>query len=114
MVTDATTGQTFTSNYDIFTVGAGYLDLSAAVKSAQQVPAGVTAISPTANYNSTTGGVELSFDPSSVFSDKAMWGASSDSANKAMWGVSGTWSGAMLFGNKAMWGAGVDSANKAM
>jgi len=74
-VTDSTTGQTFTSYYDIFSVGAGYLDLAAALKAVNQVPAGFTAISPTANYDSGTGTVSLAFDASSVFSDKAMWGA---------------------------------------
>src|SRR4051794_14595286 len=76
-VVDSTTGQIYTSYYDIFTVGAGYLDLKAALGSVNQVPTGVTAISPTADYDSTSGDVELSFDPSSVFSDKARWGASS-------------------------------------
>jgi len=116
-VTDPDSGQTFTSYYDIFTVGAGYIDLNAALAMASSVPTGVTAISPTANYDSATGNVELAFDPSSVFSDKAMWGAntlSSDKAmwgantlasNKAMWGASTTWSNSVLSGNQALWGA---------
>ena len=104
-VTDAVTGQTYTSYYDIFTIGAGYLDLKAAFSNALLVPTGLTAISPVANYNSANGDVELAFDSSSVFSDKAMWGASSLASNKAMWGASGVWSNAVLSGSKAMWGA---------
>ena len=113
-VTDATTGQTFTSYYDIFTIGAGYLDLKSALKQIKQAPSGPTAMSPTAIYDSTSGDVELSFDPSSVFSDKAMWGASSANANKAMWGASGVWSDSVLAGNKAIWGASSVWGNKAM
>lgn len=121
MVTDATTGQTFTSYYDIFTVGAGYLDLNAALGAIQQVPTGLTAISPTATYDGATGNVDLAFDSSSVFSDKAMWGANTVASNKAMWGANTTWSNSVLVGNKAMWGAGSVwsssnnmSANKAL
>ena len=120
-VVDSISGQTYTSYYDIFTIGAGYIDLKGALAMANQVPTGVTALSPTATYDSTTGDVDLSFDSSSVFSDKAMWGASSSSANKAMWGASAIWSSSVLAGNKAMWGASSvwgassdASANKAM
>jgi serine protease AprX len=120
-VTDSTTGQVYTSAYDIFTVGAGYLDLRAALALVNKVPGGVTALSPIANYDSDSGNVELAFDPTSVFSDKAMWGANSVSSSKAMWGASSTWSNSILIGNKAMWGAsavwGASSefgANKAM
>ncbi len=120
-VTDSVTGLTYTSYYDIFTIGAGYLDLKAALAAASQVPTGLTAISPIATYDSTTGDVELVFDPTSVFSDKAMWGASSITTNKAMWGASAIWSSSILVANKAMWGASAvlssssdTTANKAM
>jgi serine protease AprX len=120
-VTDPTTGQTFTSYYDIFTVGAGYLDLSAALSAAKQIPTGVTAISPIANYDTATGNVDISFDPSSVFSDKAMWGENTLAADKALWGATATWSGSVLIGNKALWGASAvwgatsdTAANKAL
>src|SRR4051794_34374217 len=132
-VTDSNTGQSYTSYYDIFTVGAGYLDLKAALALVKQVPSGLTALSPTATYDPATGEVDLSFDPSSVFSDKAMWGASSVSSdkamwgansvssNKAMWGAASMWSSSVLAGSKAMWGASVvwsassaPAANKAM
>jgi serine protease AprX len=106
-VTDPDSNQTFTSYYDIFTVGAGYLDLNAALALAKSVPAGITAISPTATVDGATGAVELVFDATSVFSDKAMWGASTVTSEKGMWGASTTWSNAVLAGNQALWGAGV-------
>jgi serine protease AprX len=123
-VTDSTTGQIYTDYYDVFTVGAGYLDLQAAMNMANQVPTGVTAISPTASYDSTSGNVSLVFDPSSVWSDRAMWGATSTtdanramwgatnsiSANRAMWGATST-----IWSNRAMWGASSSTyANRAM
>jgi serine protease AprX len=104
-VTDSTTGETFTSYYDIFSVGAGYLDLAAALNAVNKVPANVTAISPIATYDSPTGSVSLTFDPSSVFSEKAMWGAGTLFSNKAMWGASGVWGSSIVDSNKAMWGA---------
>jgi serine protease AprX len=121
-VVDSTTGQIYTSYYDIFTIGAGYLDLQAALAQVNRVPTGVTAISPTATYDSTTGDVDLSFDSSSVvFSNKVMWGASglwSSSVlagNKVMWGASSVWGASSnTDANKVMWGASSDSANKVM
>src|SRR5271154_2466379 len=47
--TDPTTGQTYTDTYDIFTVGAGYIDVYAALNSSDQVSG--AAISPTVAYN---------------------------------------------------------------
>ena len=41
MITDPTVNQTFTVQYDIFTVGAGYLNLDAALASSVTLPAGV-------------------------------------------------------------------------
>ena len=104
-VTDPDTNQTFTSYYDIFTVGAGYLDLNAALALAKSVPAGVAGMSPIATVNNGTGAVELVFDSTSIFSDKAMWGASTVASDKGMWGASTTWSNAVLAGNQALWGA---------
>jgi serine protease AprX len=119
-VTDSNTGLTYTSYYDVFSVGAGYLDVAAALNAVSQLPAGLTAISPTAVYDSSTGSVSLSFDATSVFSDKAMWGAGTVDSTKAMWGASGVWGSSVVDSNKAMWGASAvwgaasDSANKAL
>lgn len=104
-VVDASTGQMFTSYYDIFTVGAGYLDMQAALKIVKQVPTVVTAVSPTAVYDGSTGNVDLAFDPTSVFSDRAIWGADSVSADRAIWGASGIWGSSVLAGTRAIWGA---------
>jgi len=59
IATDPVTGTTYTSYYDLFTVGAGYLDVWAALNNSDTVPAGTTAKSPTVVYNATTGTVSL-------------------------------------------------------
>jgi serine protease AprX len=115
-VYDATTGITYTSQYDIFTVGAGYVDMAAALANTE-LSSG-TAMSPTAVYNSTTGYVTLTSDASAVWGTSQawsgpavwgstqfvggsaiMWGANTTSGSAIMWGASG------LSGSAIMWGA---------
>jgi serine protease AprX len=119
-VYDPTSGNTYTDQYDVFTVGAGYLDLAAALASTDLAKG--TAMSPTAVYNSSTGNVTLSSDPSSVWGTSAawsgptvwgnsqfiatnsvMWGAGTNQGSSVMWGAGALW------GSSVMWGAGTDS-----
>src|SRR6202023_787450 len=72
-VTEPTTGGVYTSYYDMFTVGAGYLDLAAALNGAKQILPGGTAISPTATLDSF-GNVVMNFDPSSFWSSQTLAG----------------------------------------
>src|SRR6266852_6280818 len=51
--TDPTTGITYTAQYDVFTVGAGYLDIAAALASSDTAQS--TALSPTASYDAGSG-----------------------------------------------------------
>ena len=55
VITDPTTDQTFTVQYDIFTVGAGYLDLDAAMASTATIPANENAASPIATIAAKLG-----------------------------------------------------------
>ncbi len=55
--TDPTTGITYTDQYDAFTVGAGYVDVEAAINSAD-VATG-SAMSPVASFNPNNGNVYL-------------------------------------------------------
>jgi serine protease AprX len=114
-VYDPSTGVTYMSHYDIFTVGAGYLDLAAALASTDT--ANGTAISPTAVYDPSTGDVFLSRDSSTVWDtsktwsapsvygpsvfigSNVMWGATTSSGTNVMWGASA------LSGTNVMWGA---------
>lgn len=71
VATDPATGETFVSEYDIFTVGAGYLDLSAALQS-KGAPTG-SALSPFASYDPTSGKVFIQLDPNSLLSTNSAW-----------------------------------------
>jgi serine protease AprX len=119
-VYDAASGISYTSQYDIFTVGAGYADLAAALASTE-LSSGA-AISPTATYDSNTGNVYLTSDPSSVWGTKqawsgpAVWGGSQfTGASSIMWGATNTagssimWGASGLAGSSIMWGAGTST-----
>ncbi len=119
-VYDPASGNTYTDQYDIFTVGAGYLDIAAALASTDL--ANGTAMLPTAVYNSSTGNVTLSSDPSAVWgtsaawSGPAVWGNSQFvTTNSVMWGAgtnqgsSVMWGATALWGSSVMWGASSDS-----
>jgi serine protease AprX len=119
-VYDPSTGITYTDQYDIFTVGAGYVDLAAALASTS-VPNG-TAMSPTAVYNSKTGTVSLTGDSSSTWgtsqtwSGPAIWGSTQFvGGSSIMWGAGGTggssimWGATGLAGSSIMWGASTSS-----
>ena len=64
---DPVTNVSYTSQYDIFTIGAGYLDVAAAVSSTDLAPntAG-SAASPTAYYDSNSGNVYVKNTATSV------------------------------------------------
>jgi len=97
-VTDST--GTYTAYYDIFTVGAGYLDLQAAIQAINNVPpAGVSAISPSAVYNSATGAVNLSYAPSGVFTSAAQ---SATTASQSIWSARSIWAASTLNGDQCI------------
>jgi len=121
--TDPTTGQTFTSYYDLFTVGAGYVDLGAALASTDKAPATIgSALSPTAVFNSSDGTVSLTngnstIDPSSVvWGTSVVWGSSvvwgaNVSGSSVVWGTSVVWGASANNGFSVVWGASSDSAS---
>ena len=55
--TDATTGITYTDQYDLFTIGAGYIDVEAAITSTDVAKG--SAMSPVASFDANTGNVYL-------------------------------------------------------
>jgi serine protease AprX len=131
---DPVTGASYTSQYDIFTVGAGYLDVWGALNSTASVPAGSTAASPVAVFNSATNTVSLTGGTSgtaavwgsgnAVFSVAAVWGSSvfvdgtaavwgSDTnlwGTAAVWGSGGVTGNAAVWGTAAVWGSTNDSS----
>jgi len=115
---DDVTGQSFTSYYDIFTIGAGYLDIAAALANHDRVTG--NALSPTATYNAADGNVYLVFDPSStwnqtggsvqassaiasVWSTQTVWGSTVVAANTAVWGKGTVWSTSSVSGFNGIW-----------
>ncbi len=82
VATEPTTGATYTAHNDIFTIGAGYLDIAASVSDAlwrgSSVPAG-SALSPVAAYDQPSNSVYLLKDPTSLWvsgSGTPLWGTS--------------------------------------
>jgi serine protease AprX len=111
-VYDPASGITYTSQYDIFTVGAGYVDLAAAMASTE-LSSG-TAMSPTAIYNSNTGNVTLTSASSAVWgssqawSGPAVWGSTQFVGSSAiMWGTGTTSGSAIMWGTSDLWGSAI-------
>ena len=97
---DPQTGASYTSQYDVFTVGAGYLDLAAALADNSKFTG--SALSPVAHRDLLFGNVSLSFDLLSGW-NLSGWSQKSVFGNAAFGGNS-----AVLSGSSAVWG------NKAM
>ncbi len=74
IATDPTTGTTYTSEYDIFTVGAGYVDIWAALNSSDY--SNLSASSPTAIKPNAYGNIYVVNTPIAVGGSSAMWGSS--------------------------------------
>ncbi|MCC6585987.1 MAG: S8 family serine peptidase [Bryobacterales bacterium] len=100
--TDPITGVTYHSQYDLFTVGAGYLDIAAALNNHDPATGG--AYSPQAVIDPVTGHVVVNWNAwssgtSAVWGTSAMWGTS------AAWGTSAVWgTNVFLSGTSAVWG----------
>lgn len=85
---------TYNNQADVFTVGAGLLNVAAALSDTNLATA--PALSPSAVMNPLTGAVYMQFPANSVWtSNSAVWGAG------AVWGVSAF----LGEGNASLWGA---------
>jgi serine protease AprX len=142
-VYDPASGMTYTSQYDIFTVGAGYVDMAAALASTE-LSSG-TSMSPATVYDSNTGNVYLVGNSSAVWGtsqawsgpavwggsqfvggSSIMWGANTTSGSSIMWGASDLWGSSIMWGassssgfstiwsNSIMWGASGQWASSIM
>jgi hypothetical protein len=81
---DPVTGQTFVTQNDLFTVGAGYLDVWAALSSIGV--AKKPALSPVVSYSSKSGKALRMSDASAVWGTRVFL-----HANNAVWGTSAVW-----------------------
>jgi serine protease AprX len=86
-----TDGTPYFTTYDVFTVGAGYLDLAAALQDTSK-PAGV-AYSPAVVFNSTDNTMKVDF--SGAGAQTILWGTSlgagAGSSDTILWGTTAVW-----------------------
>jgi serine protease AprX len=125
-VYDPASGNTYVSYYDVFTVGAGYVDLAAALANKDTTKG--TAMSPVAVLNSKTNSVYLTRDSSSTWGTTSAWtpvavyGPSefTSGGSSVMWGATGTggtsvmWGATNDGGTSVMWGATNDAGTSVM
>jgi serine protease AprX len=106
--TDPTTGQTYLSYYDLFTIGAGYLDVAAALADYEE--ALVSSVSPTASYNAATGQGRLVLPLTSnwqwfpQWSPAEVWGNTVLPNGSTIWNSSYAWDSSSDWGSSISWG----------
>ena len=115
---DPVTGLIYTSQYDIFTIGAGYLDVWGALNSNDSVPANSTASSPISIFNPVTAAVTVVNDKTTVWGAHAVWGSAAIWGTAAVWGTStfvdgqaAIWGASAVWGSTAVWGTGGTQGN---
>ncbi len=112
---DPTTGQSYTDTYDMFTVGAGYLDIAAALANHDSVLL-LTAASPQLAYNKAQQSAVLVTNLLSawwlgtLFNPTAVWGPTvlqpGPSGTIAVWGSGVAWGTSGQWGTAVAWGTG--------
>jgi len=112
-ITDS--GVTYTIQYDVFTVGAGYLDLQALFTDPHGRDWDGSAKSPTVAYDKATKSVYFLHDDSALWGSSAMWGSSDVWGDQAFVGSkSAMWGSSALWGSSAMWGSSTTDAFSAL
>jgi serine protease AprX len=120
VATDLATGQTFDEQADVFTVGAGYLDIQAALTNTQLAPATVgSALSPIAvkgsngsvtvvpNGSSILGGTSILWGTATnLWGSSILWGTGSETAESILWGT-----GSTLTSSSILWGTASTSSD---
>jgi serine protease AprX len=101
MATDPTTGITYTDEYDIFTIGAGYLNIPAALQNRDSFSG--AALSPTATYNGFTQTIGLK--ATSGWGSSATWGSSAVWGTSESWGLSAVWGSSVFVNGTSVWGS---------
>jgi serine protease AprX len=115
----AADGIVYKANYDVFTVGSGYLDIAKTVSAAREgvaVPTG-TAMSPIAVYDPGSGDTTPVIDPSALWTTTGPWSAAgvygnrafanSGNGSAALWGSTVLWGKSDPDGFTALWGSTV-------
>jgi serine protease AprX len=102
-------GKTYFSQYDIFTIGAGYLDIYSSLKSTDVVNGG--APSPVAYRSTTTGKYGLMNSQSITWGNSITWGSSIIWGNSIVWGSNAVLSDSIIWGDSIVWGDTTLNAN---
>jgi len=95
-------GRSYFSQYDVFTIGAGYLDIYSALKSTDVVNGG--APSPVVKFDPVTGTATLSNSLSITWGNSITWGSSIIWGNSIVWGGNCVLSDSIIWGNSIIWG----------
>ncbi len=116
--TDPVTGQTYNSQADMFTVGAGYLDIQAALSNTDLAPATAgSALSPSVTQDASgnivlVNGSSVIWGGSSVWDNSVVWGPSvlvgtDVNGLSILWGSSVCWGASTMQGYSVLWGTSV-------
>jgi serine protease AprX len=109
VATDPTTGQSYSSYYDVFTIGAGYVDIAAALSNYGR--SFFSSVSPRASYNPSTGQGRLVLPLLSTWwlpqwSPFEVWGNTALPNGSTIWNSSSAWSSSGTWGTSIAWGTG--------
>jgi serine protease AprX len=102
-------GRSYFSQYDAFTIGAGYLDIYSSLKSTDVVNGG--APSPVVNFNPVTGKATLSNSLSITWGNSITWGSSIIWGDSIVWGGNCVLNDSIIWGDSIVWGQTGDSGN---
>jgi serine protease AprX len=97
----------YDNQYDLFTYGAGYLDINAALGDTDVVNG--VALSPTAVYNPTNNTVSIVNTSSVTWGTSVVWGSSVVWGNSIIWGSSVLSANSIVWGSSVVWGNSVDN-----
>lgn len=102
-------GYGYFSQYDVFTIGAGYLDVYAALQNTD-VASG-SAASPSAIYNPATGQAALTSSNAVSYGSTITWGSSILWGNSIVWGPNSVLNDTIIWGSSIVWGQSGVSGN---
>jgi serine protease AprX len=109
IATDPTTGETYTSYYDAFTIGAGYVDIAAALANYERTY--LSSVSPGSSYDpaSQQGYFVLpltsNWEWSPRWSTTVVWGTTVlPNDGTTIWNASTAWGSSSTWGTSIVWG----------
>jgi len=108
--TDPNTGETYTSFYDAFTIGAGYVDAAAALGNYDLTL--LSSVSPSAMYDPSSQRGNFVLPPTSnwkwfpQWSTTAVWGNTVLPNGSTIWNASTVWGASGTWGSSVAWGTG--------